>query len=446
MRLGTRLSLVFALVAVSVAAAVGAYAVHASRADGLATIDRNLSAIVTAGGSDPVSALPNVLSAVQASGIDVSIFTVSLGNVRTAVESGSQRPSRIPDYQRARALIGSPPISIGSFRWTAVNVGAGLVLIVAESTSPVDQAAHHLSTVVGGVATLCAVVAMLLAQFVSRRDRRDIRNLVGHAAAVAAGEAVTAVPVAGGSREIRELSDALNAMIGSLGERVETERRAADTMQQMLGDASHELRTPLTVIKGYQELLSGGSLDSAGRERALARIETEVSRMEQLVADLLTSAELRGRALDDLEDVELVGLVRHRVEEWSSEHPSHPVECRAEGSVMVRARTDLIGRVLINALSNVERYTPEEAPVRVSVIASGPGVELVIEDGGAGLAVYGEKPRRFWRGDNSRSRETGGTGLGMSIMADIAESLGGTFTTRRSELGGLAVVVELLGA
>ena len=195
-----------------------------------------------------------------------------------------------------------------------------------------------------------------------------------------------------------------------------------------------------------QAALSGGSLDSAGRERALARIETEVSRMEHLVAYLLTSAELRGRALDDLEDVELVGLVRHRVEEWSSEHPSHPVECRAEGSVMVRARTDLIGRVLINALSNVERYTPEEAPVRVSVIASGPGVELVIEDGGAGLAVYGEKPRRFWRGDNSRSRETGGTGLGMSIMADIAESLGGTFTTRRSELGGLAVVVELLGA
>ncbi len=446
MRLGTRLSLVFALVAVSVATTVGAYAVHASRADGLATIDANLSALAAAGGRDPASALSNVLSAVQASGLDVSVYTVSESNVRTAVETGSQRPSHVPGYRRARALIGTRPLSLGAFRWTAVNVGAGLVLAVAESTSSVDRAAHRLSTVVAWVAALCALGAVLLAQLVSRRDRRDIRSLVRHAGAVAAGEATSAVPVVGGSRDMRDLNNALTAMIGSLGEKVESERRAADTMQQMLGDASHELRTPLTVIKGYQELLSGGSLDPKGRERALARIETEVARMERLVADLLTSAELRGKAMGELDDVDLAGLVRHRVEEWSSEHPSHPVEIIAAGPVMVRGRADLLGRLVINALSNVERYTPDDTPVRVSVTARGSRTELVIEDGGPGLAVYGEAPRRFWRGDDSRSRDTGGTGLGMSIMADIAESLGGSFVTRRSELGGLAVVVELLGA
>ena len=80
--------------------------------------------------------------------------------------------------------------------------------------------------------------------------------------------------------------------------------------------------------------------------------------------------------------------------------------------------------------------------MRVTLAGEGLRARLVVEDGGPGLPVYGERPRRFQRFDESRSRETGGSGLGMSIMADIAESMGGRLATARSDLGGLRVEVD----
>jgi signal transduction histidine kinase len=75
----------------------------------------------------------------------------------------------------------------------------------------------------------------------------------------------------------------------------------------------------------------------------------------------------------------------------------------------------------------------------VTLRTNGQQATLLIEDGGAGLASYGVRPQRFQRFDESRSRDTGGSGLGMSIMADVAESLGGTMTTEPSVFGGLAL-------
>ena len=84
-----------------------------------------------------------------------------------------------------------------------------------------------------------------------------------------------------------------------------------------------------------------------------------------------------------------------------------------------------------------------DAPVRVGLHAVGANARLVVEDGGPGLPAYGVRPQRFQRFDESRSRETGGSGLGMSIMADVAESLGGVMSTERSALGGLRLTFSL---
>ena len=96
-----------------------------------------------------------------------------------------------------------------------------------------------------------------------------------------------------------------------------------------------------------------------------------------------------------------------------------------------------------NALTNIVRHTPADAPVRVGLHAVGANARLVVEDGGPGLPTYGVRPQRFQRFDESRSRETGGSGLGMSIMADVAESLGGVMSTERSALGGLRLTFSL---
>jgi signal transduction histidine kinase len=101
-------------------------------------------------------------------------------------------------------------------------------------------------------------------------------------------------------------------------------------------------------------------------------------------------------------------------------------------------------RFIQNALTNIRLHTPASTSVQVSVKAN-KQITIIIEDSGPGLPPesYGEKIRGLKRFDRSRSRDTGGTGLGMSIMNAVIERHKGTFTLRKSELGGLAIEVHL---
>jgi signal transduction histidine kinase len=101
--------------------------------------------------------------------------------------------------------------------------------------------------------------------------------------------------------------------------------------------------------------------------------------------------------------------------------------------------------MMTNALANITRHTPENAPVFVRVARDGVVVRLSIEDGGPGLPVYDQRPKHFRRFDPSRSRDSGGSGLGMSIMADLSEAMGGEMVTSPSSLGGLCLTFTFQG-
>ncbi len=161
--------------------------------------------------------------------------------------------------------------------------------------------------------------------------------------------------------------------------------------------------------------------------------------MDALVADLLLSAEAREAPHHLSRLVDLSTLVSTRSDEFVSDHPERVVTRDIEPGLSIRGREDLIDRLITNCFSNIIRHTAKEAAVRVRLRREGADALLVIEDGGTGLPEYGVRPQRFRRFDESRSRETGGSGLGMSIMADIAEGLGGSMTTSKGTLGGLAL-------
>jgi signal transduction histidine kinase len=101
--------------------------------------------------------------------------------------------------------------------------------------------------------------------------------------------------------------------------------------------------------------------------------------------------------------------------------------------------------LLQNLFSNIRRHTPSDAPVKVTLEEHADLIELWIEDGGPGLpdSAYERGPQGFMRFDQSRSRESGGSGLGMSIVAAVVKDLDGSIDFQRSELGGLAVLVRL---
>ena len=229
------------------------------------------------------------------------------------------------------------------------------------------------------------------------------------------------------------------------------ERRTADSaslarMQEFLGDASHELRTPLTVIKGYVEMLSKDQLTApADKSRAFNRVGSEITRMETLIQDLLLLAELGESGARDIETIDLSEIVTAHGTDFTTLNPDRTVGLQVTPALFIVGSRDYISRFIQNALTNIVRHTSADDAVRITLAKSGKQIELKIEDSGPGLpsAAYREDIRSLNRFDKSRSRENGGSGLGMSIMSAVIEKLDGKFSLRKSELGGLAIVAQL---
>jgi len=222
------------------------------------------------------------------------------------------------------------------------------------------------------------------------------------------------------------------------------ERVQRQKMQEFLGDAAHELRTPMTVVKGYAELLKGKQLDPERESAAFDRLNSELKRMDFLIGDLLMLAQLGEEGNIDFEEIDIAELMRENILDFQEISPTHPVTTRIDQSAVSVGSQKYLQRFIQNALTNIRLHTPPSTSVRVTVKAE-KQILIVIEDSGPGLpaASYGEKIRGLKRFDRSRSRDTGGTGLGMSIMNAVIERHKGVFTLRKSELGGLAIEVQL---
>jgi hypothetical protein len=222
------------------------------------------------------------------------------------------------------------------------------------------------------------------------------------------------------------------------------ERAQRQKMQEFLGDAAHELRTPMTVVKGYAELLKGKQLDPERESAAFDRLNSELKRMDFLIGDLLMLAQLGEEGNIDFEEIDIAELMRENILDFQEISPTHPVTIEIDQNAVLVGSQKYLQRFIQNALTNIRLHTPPSTSVRVTVKAE-KQIAIVIEDSGPGLpsASYGEKIRGLKRFDRSRSRDTGGTGLGMSIMNAVIERHKGIFTLRKSELGGLAIEVQL---
>jgi len=444
-KLATRLTILFAALTMLMALSVGLFAVNLSTRSQYATLDGTINAVVDSGIGHPNTALSNALNVVQEQSYDLTLDVVDPTKAVTQVNSGQVALRGRPTIADARASLTRVTTldNLPGFRIRSLNVGGGDYLIVAGSTSHISAQNRRLELSVALAGIIAALVVLVLARIVMRRDLQTMDRLIGYASDVAKGTESGPIPPGLGSRDVRELQAALATMVDALHQRIAVETKSVETMQQFIGDASHELRTPLTVIKGYNELLSGANVSEPQQRRALERVQREIERMESLVTDLLLLAELREVPQNAADRVDLSTLLAGHVSDFIVENPQRLVTSDIETGLVIQGRSDFVDRLIINALNNIRRHTPPEAPVRVTLHGASQRVRMRIEDGGQGLPEYGVRPQRFRRFDSSRSRSTGGSGLGMSIMFDIAESLGGTLSTERSELGGLALVFDL---
>ncbi|HMO47201.1 MAG TPA: phosphate regulon sensor histidine kinase PhoR [Rubrivivax sp.] len=208
------------------------------------------------------------------------------------------------------------------------------------------------------------------------------------------------------------------------GERAETMRR------NFVANVSHEIRTPLTVLAGFVETMSQLPLSEAERRRVLALMAAQAQRMQTLVADLLTLAQLEGSPRPPADRWLKVSelMKRAQADAAALSEGRHELHFDGAGEAQIAGSEAELHSALGNLATNAVRYTPAggRIDVRWSVQDDGWGV-LCVSDTGIGIARehLARVTERFYRVDGSRSRDTGGTGLGLSIVKHVVQRHGG---------------------
>jgi len=349
------------------------------------------------------------------------------------------------DLEKARVrgidIDGKMPYRIRSFQ-----LPDGEYLLIATSLRDVrENHSKNIQTLLAFM-LIAVVLGVLLILFFIRRDISKIEVLVDSATKISEGDSLVQIQSSSGDSEVDRLTVALNKMVTSLQHALNVEKESASRMQEFLGDASHELRTPLTVIKGYVELLSKAQLvDPEQSARAYSRLTSEIERMEILIRDLLLLAELGQKTPEFSEEVNLSELVLTQVNDLKILDPNRVVDYSIGGEIYLNGSRLHLQQMLANAFGNIRRHTPSDAPVQISLTSTSGKIHLAIGDGGPGLPTraYVEGRQHFQRFDKSRSRDTGGSGLGMSIMSGIISEHGGSIELGVSKLGGLLLEITL---
>ncbi len=230
-----------------------------------------------------------------------------------------------------------------------------------------------------------------------------------------------------------------------------TERFRADAMRRdFVANVSHEIRSPLTVLAGFVETMASLPLSGAERERVLVLMQQQTQRMQVLVADLLTLAQLEGSPRPPSDRwMNLAPWLDRLTEDGRALSAGrHQIVCVPPAGVALAGLEYEFTSAVANLLTNAVRYTPAGGQIDISWRdrADGGG-EIVVRDTGIGIARE-HLPRlseRFYRVDGSRSRDTGGTGLGLSIVKHVMQRHGGSLEVD-SEVGAGSTFRLLLPA
>ena len=294
--------------------------------------------------------------------------------------------------------------------------------------APVEQSGPSLNMLLVLSGLLAVAVALVLTFFLSRRVVAPVESLAKVARLVAQRDFSTRAEV--GSRdEVGELARRFNDMVGEL-ERTEELRR------NMVADLAHELRTPLTNIRGYIEGISDGVIPAD--PETLDSMQGEVVLLTRLIEDLqdLALAE-SGRLQLHVDECDLSQLAQNAVAAFQQQAQVKNISLHAKvsGPVVLQGDAGRISQITRNLLSNAIAYTPSHGQVDIESRIDGDDAVLLIKDDGPGIPAA-DLPyvfERFYRVDKSRSRYTGGIGLGLTIARRLVEAHGGEISVASEE-------------
>jgi signal transduction histidine kinase len=293
--------------------------------------------------------------------------------------------------------------------------------------SPIDRVWDEIWQAVGfyAAASLCLlVVSGTLIFWLLNRGLAPLRQLAAQAAGVSVDSWNFVPPQrARMIKELAPLTNALEAVLTGLEHAFMQQRR-------FVGDAAHELKTAVAVLKSSLQLLTLKQRTALEYERGIERCQLDCERLEETVAKMLTLARAETNAASPKVTADLSGALRQVAEQFESmaELKHLKIVVLAEEPVRVDIDPEQLQLLCSNLLLNALQHSPAGSAIRAAIQQDGTHAELTIEDAGEGIAPE-DLPHvfdRFYRGDPSRSRNTGGTGLGLSICKAIASRWQGT--------------------
>ncbi|WP_329333474.1 HAMP domain-containing histidine kinase [Streptomyces sp. NBC_00663] len=374
---------------------------------------------------------------------DVDEFT-AVAEVKTTAAGGR-------DVTRTEHLAGA-----GEYRLRACEVEPGVILVSAAPMDDIDDTVGQLITVQVIAFGLALLALVLFGRKVLRRGLKPLSDMASTAHGIASHdltESAARLPLRadrkGGGPEVEELRTAFNSMLEHIDRSLAVRSEAEQRLRRFVADASHELRTPLMSVRGYADLFQYAAANAPEeRDKHLARLRAEAARMGVLLDDLLLLARLDAAEVETPlrpADTDLVTLVHDAADAFRAAHPDRPLTV-ADGPESVALRVDphRIRQVLDNLLTNAAIHTPAATPVCLTVSEAGGQARVEVMDAGPGIPPA-DRERvfdRFYRVDKARSRDRGGSGLGLAVARSLVRAHGGTVEVS-SEPGRTVFTVTL---
>jgi signal transduction histidine kinase len=327
----------------------------------------------------------------------------------------------------------------------AFSEPAFLTVTYASPITPVMQSVREVLTYIVLGSVLLLIVSGGFSLWALKRSLRPLSELATSAAAVSpANWKLNPPEEALETLELKPLTQAMESMLAGL-------HRAFTQQREFLANAAHELKTPVAVLKSTLQTLAHRPRSSEEYRAGLEEALEDMSRLEKLLHSMLRLARAEqwaaGNLRRDLSPVDLSMTCQVALERVLpvAEQRGIGLDFTANGAVQLRADPDDLELVWSNLLENAIRFSPEHGTVKVTVRASNGRSCIEVADQGPGISAS-ELPHifeRFHRGDASRTRDTGGYGLGLAISRAIVEAYGGTIEPHSTIGQGTRMVVSL---
>lgn len=290
---------------------------------------------------------------------------------------------------------------------------------------------------------------MVLAFFLSSALTDRIRSLEQAARSISAGELQTRVEVQGRD-EISLLGNTFNQMSAQLQNAANQKQELEQLRSDLIAWVSHDLQTPLTSVRAIVEALADGVADDPQvQQRYLRTAQRDIQSLSILIDDLFQMAQLDAGGIPlDREWGSITDLISDTLESFRQLASQHQINLQGQADSEcdpVNMDIQRVGRVLNNLVSNAIRHTPPGGSVTVNAARQEENVVVCVEDSGEGITIE-DLPYvfdRFYRGEKSRSRNTGGAGLGLAIARGIVEAHGGRIWAESQAHKGTRITFSL---